>query len=216
MSVIRSVLLWALPDSWVQYELLAPDVNACIERDMRRRFEGTGVDETELARVIALQIDTLRSFAEDGIILLATQPRSQGDPEKPPTGLSLTLALANRPASGTPGESTAMADGSPAGPSPAASTFISEAEPFILEDPELSAFMRESRVEVPVPGVETPLSRFQAQAFVLPDAQAGMAVITVTTFDHDSEDDARQVARYFANTLCFVTADDQNAGPSAS
>jgi hypothetical protein len=80
----------------------------------------------------------------------------------------------------------------------------------VLEDTELSAFTKESRAEVTLPGVGTPFNRFQALAFVLPNDQAGMAVITVTTFDPASEDGARETTRLFANTLTFVTADDED------
>ena len=204
------LLLWALPDTWLQFELLAPDLGERIEEEMRRQFEGSGVEEADLARVIALQRETLRDFAGDGIVLLATRAEQGGSPGESPPGLSLTLALANRPASGSSGE-----HGSEGGRSAGAAAFVSEAKPLVLEDAELNAFTRESRAEVPVAGVEKPLQRFQAQAFVLPKDQAGMAVITVTTFDPDFENEARDTARNFANTLCFVTADDGAGGGSS-
>jgi hypothetical protein len=199
------LLLWALPDTWLQFELLAPDVEEHLDAEMRRRFEGTGVEEEDLARVITLQAQTLRESAADGIVLLATRAEEGGSPGEPPPGLSLTLALANRPTSGSPGE-----EGSEGGRSSGVAAFISEASPLLLDDAELSAFTRESRAEVPVAGIEKPLTRFQAQAFVLPKGQAGMAVITVTTFDPAFENEARDTARGFANTLCFVTADDED------
>ena len=201
-----SLLLWALPDTWLQFELLAPDLGQRIEEEMRRRFDGTGVEEADLARVIALQTETLREVAADGIVLLATRAEQGGSPGEPPPGLSLTLALANRPASGSPGE-----QGSDGERSAGVAAFVSEAKPLVLEDAELSAFTRESRAEVPVTGIEKPLQRFQVQAFVLPKNEAGMAVITVTTFDPDFENEALDTARTFANTLCFVTADEDES-----
>ena len=70
----------------------------------------------------------------------------------------------------------------------------------------MSAFTVEEHAEVAVAG--TTLKRFQTQVFVLPKDQTGMAVVTVTTFDPDREADARKSARDFADTLCFVTADE--------
>lgn len=204
---MHAVLLWALPDLWIQFELLAPDVEARIEEEMRRRFEGI-VEETELARVIALQVENIRSVAEDGIILLATYGQGSSDSGIPPPGLSLTLALANRPPSGDP-STGATEQAAPRSADTAA--FVSKATPLVLEDPELTAFTRERRTELPVAGVDRPFNQFQAQAFVLPKDQAGMAIVTVTTFHPDFEDEARDAARNFANTLCFVTADDEDA-----
>ncbi len=201
------LLLWALPDTWLQFELLAPDVEHRLDAEMRRRFEGTGVEEEDLARVITLQIGTLRESAADGIVLLAMRAEEGGRPGEPPPGLSLTLALANRPTTGSP---PGDAEGSEGGRSSGAAAFVSEARPLVLEDADLSAFTRESRAEVSVAGIEKPLTRFQAQAFVLPKDQVGMAVITVTTFDPDFENEARDSARNFAETLCFVTADHED------
>ena len=67
-----------------------------------------------------------------------------------------------------------------------------------------------------LPGSERPLSQFQAQAFVLPKGQAGMAVITVTTFDPNREEAARQTARLFASTLKFVTLDEEDGDADSS
>jgi hypothetical protein len=201
--VINCLLLWALPDSWTRFELLAPDVGERVEAEMRRRFEGAEVDEADLGRVIQLQVESLREFAADGVIMLATHAQGKSSAAMPPPGLSLTLALANRPdAQRSEGEAGGGAR------SPGAAAFVSEATPLILDDIEMSAFTKESRVAVTVPGVGTPFNRFQVQAFVLPNDQAGMAVITLTTFDPDSENDARETARLFANTLTFVTADE--------
>ena len=164
---------------------------------MRRRLEGSGVKEAELARVLALQAEMLREFAADGVVLLATHAGENPGPGKPPPGLSLTLALANRPASSpsgqaaTPGNRAPGADQTEQARPSGAVEFQSESTPFVLEDTELTAFTRERRSEVSVPGIESSLTQFQAQAFVLPKDQAGMAVITVTTFDPGFENEAR-------------------------
>jgi hypothetical protein len=183
---------------------MAPDVGKQVEDEMRQRFDGSGVDESDLRRVIQLQVESLRDFAADGVILVATHAEGRSGAAMPPTGLSLTLALANRPDAGSSDGEAGVG-----GRSPVAAAFVSEATPLLLEDTEMSAFTKESRAEVKLPGIDTPCNRFQAQAFVLPNDQAGMAVITVTTFDPDSEDEARETARLFANTLTFVTADDE-------
>lgn len=202
----HGALLWSLPASWTQFELLAPDVYARIEEEMRNRLEGV-VDEAELTRALRIQGETIRSIAEDGVILLATYAKGSSDSPMPPAGLSLTLALANRPTSGTP-------DDQPGGRatdsshSTGGSAVVSDPKPLVLEDTDMVAFTRERRGEVRIPGVDKPLNQFQAQAFVLPNGQAGMAVITVTTFDPDCEGDARNAAHDFANSLCFVTADE--------
>jgi hypothetical protein len=44
-----AVLLWALPDDWVQFELQAPDLADKVDADMRQRFAGSGVREDALA-----------------------------------------------------------------------------------------------------------------------------------------------------------------------
>lgn len=213
--MINSVLLWALPAAWTQFELLAPDVEERIEADMRRRFDGSGVTEADVAGLIDLQVESLRDFAADGIVLLAIRAEAGGEPGDPPPGLSLTLALANRPASGAPGPDGPSAGGTDQSLTSQGSSdvaaFVSEATPFVLVDTELSAFTRESRAEVSAPGIEPPLASFQAQVFVLPKDQAGMAVITVTTFKPELEEEARQTARDFANTLCFVSDDDDES-----
>ena len=172
---------------------------------MRRRFEGL-VEESQLVGMIALQVEHLQSAAEDGVVLLATYAQGKSEGGLPPAGLSLTLALANRPS----------AEGNPDGVKEKASslenaTFTSEAKPLVLDDPEMTALISERRTEVSIPGVERPFEQFQAQAFVLPNDQAGMAVVTVTTFHPDFEDEARETARRFANTLCFATGDDEES-----
>jgi hypothetical protein len=216
--VINCLLFWALPDSWTQFDLLAPDVGERIEREMRLRFEGVGIDEAELASVIAAQVERIREFAADGVVLLATRAQGGAEAGDPPPGLSLTLALANRPTSGFGGGESSANETAPAERLTAAgrAAFVSEAQPFLLEDPELEAFSREKRSEVSVSGLERPLRQFQAQAFVLPKGQTGMAVITVTTFDPDREDVARQTARLFAGTLRFVTPEDEQDSPDST
>jgi hypothetical protein len=206
-SVTHAVLLWALPDAWTQYELLAPDVEARVTEAMQRRFEGNGIDQADLGRVIALQIESLRAFADDGVVLLATRGEAASEAGLP-GGLSLTLALANRPVPGIPAGRPATGQ-MPVGPdSLGAPAFVSEVTPLALEDPALTAFTRESRTEVLVPGLGDPLGQFQAQAFVLPNDHLGMAVVTVTTFNPAFEQEACDIARNFADTLCFVTEDD--------
>jgi hypothetical protein len=208
--VIHAVLLWALPDSWTQFDLLAPDFGARIDAEMRRRLEGV-VGEADLSQAIALQVENIRSAAEDGVILLATLAQeTSGSSEMPPRGLSLTLALANRPPSGEPGT------GGPEAAAPRSAetaAFVSEAKPLVLEAPDMTAFTSERRTEMPLAGMDNPISQFQAQVFVLPNDQAGMAVVTVTTFHRDCEDEARKAARTFANTLRFVAADDETETP---
>lgn len=181
---------------------------------MRRQFEMTGIEEADLSQVIALQIECLRDAAADGVVLLATHGQGESKAGIPPPGLSLTLALANRPVSGTAGEGPTSGEGaSTRERSGEAAKFVSDAAPFVLANPEVSAFTRETRAEVSVPGADKPFARLQSQAFVLPKDHAGMAVITVTTFHPDCEEAAREMARNFANTLCFVTADgDDKAG----
>jgi hypothetical protein len=206
--MIHTVLLWALPDSWTQYELLAPDLDAHVEQEMRRRFGGVCRDDRDLERVIAMQIESLQGFAADGIVLLATYGEGGSEEEEAPLGLILTLALANRPPSNAP-ELDSSSTISPIDPATVATEFASEATPLLLDDPDLTAFTCERRIEATVPGAHTPVRQFQAQAFVLPNDQIGMAVITVTAFHPASEDHARQAARDFAHTLCFVTTEDE-------
>lgn len=210
----RAVLLWALPDTWLQFETLDPDIDARIEEEMRRRFEGV-VDEADLARVVALQRENILTAAEDGIVLVATTAEATSGTGMPPAGLSLTLALANLPGAGTsnptsapetPPEQPATGGGSGSAP-----PFLSETTPLVLEDPDLIAFVSEGHAEVSFAGLETPVTRFQAQTFVVPRDQAGVAVITVTTFDANCEDEARETARSFANTLCFASTDDEGS-----
>ena len=196
-----AVLLWALPDDWVQFELLAPEVAGQVDADMRRRFAGSGVEDEALASFIATQIDGFQQAAGDGIVLVAACARKEAGPDDPPPGLSLTLALANRP--------PATAEAAPAAaPSPTAAAFASSALPLRLSDPDMTGFVRETRGEQDLPGIATPLRRFQVQAFVFPAGEPGVITVTVTTFDPTLEDDARAVARSFADTLTFVVADE--------
>ena len=213
---MNAVLLWALPTDWTQFELLAPDVDEQVESEVRRRFDGTGVDEDEVTRLIATQIQALHEFAQDGVVLLATRPERADGEDDPPPGLSLTLALANRPTAGPAEGSLPSPDAAPAeaegtspttGPPPTRSAPI----PFVLKDPDMAAFTVEEHAEVAVAG--TTLKRFQAQVFVLPKDQTGMAVVTVTTFDPDREADARKSARDFADTLHFATVDEASEQP---
>lgn len=211
--MINGLLLWALPDSWTQFELLASEVDEQVESEMGRRFQGTDLDEVTLASVSALLAESLREVAANGVVLLAIRAEPGVNSADPPPGLSLTLALANRPDPTTQNHNSSgeHSDNSTAPPKARSSNvalFVSEATPLPLESPALSAFAKESRQEVLIPGIEQPLSRFQAQVFVLPKDHAGMAVITVTTFQSELEHDARGAARAFANTLVFVTAGD--------
>ena len=210
---MNAVLLWALPTDWTQFELLAPDVDEQIESEVRRRFDGTGVDEDEVSRLIATQIQTLHEYAQDGVVLLATRPQRAEGRNDPPPGLSLTLALANRPAAGSADGSFRPPDPAPAeaggtSPTPGSSPRRSAPIPLVLQDPDMAAFSVEEHAEVAV--ARTTLKRFQAQVFVLPKDQTGMAVVTVTTFDPDRETDARKSARDFADTLSFVTVDEMD------
>lgn len=211
--MINCLLFWALPDSWMQFDLLAPDVGERIEAEMRLRLESAGIEDADLARLIEVQLARLREAAADGVVLFATRAQGGADVGDPPPGLCLTLALANRPAPEANGGPEAPGEEPPsrgAASAPAAA-FVSEARPLLLDDPELEALVREKRTEVTVPGTEQRLSQFQAQAFVLPKGHVGTAVITVTTFDPDREDDARETARQFAGTLRFVTSDEERA-----
>jgi hypothetical protein len=198
-----AVLLWALPDDWVQFELLAPDVAETFDADMRRRFAGSGVAENALSSLIGAQLRGLQEAADDGIVLVAACPRKQAGPGDPPPGLSLTLALGNRPPPQAGTAPTAV------GRSPEAAAFVSSALPLRLSDPDMSGFIRETRGEVALPGIDPPLARFQAQAFVFPAGEPGFITVTVTTFDPALEDDARAAARAFADTLTFVVADEE-------
>ena len=209
---MNAVLLWALPTDWTQFELLAPDVDEQVESEVRRRFEGTTVNEDEVTRLIATQLQALHEIAQDGVILLATRPERAAGENAPPAGLSLTLALANRPTSG-PGEEpasapdTALAEAGGTSAAAGSAPRRSAAIPLILKDPNMAAFTVEEHAEVALPGAN--LKRFQAQVFVLPKDQTGMAVVTVTTFDPDREADARKSAHDFADTLCFVALDEE-------
>ena len=210
---MNALLLWALPNDWTQFELLAPGVDEQVESEVRQRFIGTGVDENEVGRLIAAQIETLHQFAQDGVVLFATRPERVNAENGPPPGLSLTLALANRPTSGLGEQSDPFSEAAPAvtgstlpGPAPTRST----PTPLVLTDPEMAAFTVEERAEVAVGG--STLKRFQAQVFVLPKDQTGMAVVTVTTFDPDREADARKSARDFADTLHFSIVDEAGMG----
>jgi hypothetical protein len=201
-----AVLLWALPDDWVQFELLAPDVAETFDTDMRRRFAGSGVDEDALTALIGAQLQSLQQAAEDGIVLVAACPRKEAGPGDPPPGLSLTLALGNLP----PPQAAAMPA---AARSPDAAAFVSSAIPLSLSDDNMSGFIRETRSEVAPPGIDPPLARFQVQAFVFPAGEPGFLTVTVTTFDPTLEDDARAAARAFAETLTFVAADEEETTP---
>lgn len=199
-----AVLLWALPDDWVQFELLAPDVADSVDEDMRRRFEGSGVEEAALDSLIATQLDGFQEAAADGIVLIAACARKEAGPGDPPPGLGLTLALGNRP------PPSHEQEGAPTGArSPEATAFASSALPLRLSDSDMSGFIREARAEVTLPGVETALQRFQVQAFVFPAGQPGFMTVTVTTFDPSLEEDARSAARGFADTLTFVVAEEE-------
>jgi hypothetical protein len=203
---MEAVLLWALPDDWVQFELLAPDLVASVDADMRRRFAGSDVGEEALGSLIASQVQAFQEAAGDGVVLVAACARKEAGPADPPPGLSLTLALGNRPPPG--GEATA---GAPRSPEVAA--FVSSALPLRLSDSDMTGFIRESRGEMALPGIDPPLSRFQVQAFLLPAGQPGVITVTVTTFDPTLEDDARAAARSFADTLTFVAADEEQRAP---
>ncbi|HLJ07549.1 MAG TPA: hypothetical protein VKX24_03375 [Acidimicrobiia bacterium] len=201
-----AVLLWALPDDWVQFELLAPDVAETFDADMRRRFAGSGVDDDALTSLIAAQLQGLQEAAQDGIVLVAACPRKEAGPGDPPPGLSLTLAIGNRP---PPGAEAASAGAR----SPEAVAFVSSALPLRLSEPDMTGFIRETRREIALPGIDPPLARFQAQAFVFPAGEPGFMTVTVTTFDPSLEDDARAAARAFADTLTFVRADEPEEDP---
>ena len=77
----------------------------------------------------------------------------------------------------------------------------------------MSGFIRETRADVTLPGIDAPLRRFQVQAFVFPVGEPGVITVTVTTFDPALEDDARATARAFADTLTFVTGDEDASAP---
>lgn len=212
-----AILLWALPVEWVQFELLAPGVGSQIETEVRRRFEGTGVEEEQVEQLIASQLQALQMSAEDGVVLLATRPeRVDGDEDTPP-GLSLTLALANLPPHTgertTPDQKAATTGPEGSNAATGASPSRSEPLPLVLKDPDMTAFMVEEHAEIPVAGADSILHRFQAQVFVRPKDQGGMAVVTVTTFDPDRTEDARKSAREFADTLTFVSVDEAEEEP---
>lgn len=211
--MIDCLLLWALPDSWKQYELLSPDVDRRIEKEMRQRFEETDLDDQDLLRLIILQTDSLRDSVGQGVVLFATQDGAHSEDELPPIGLSLTLALANRPMSPKPGRQSSSTESCARAQSSEDTNFGREAKPLVLENPALTALTSERRMEVTLPGVDTPISHFQAQAFVMPNSHAGMAVITVNAFHPASEEHARQTARAFANSIAFVAATEELPTP---
>jgi hypothetical protein len=184
----------------VQFELLAPSLAADVDADMRRRFVGSGIEDA-LTALITAQIEGLQQAAGDGIVLVAACPRREAGLDDPPSGLSLTLALGNRPP-GTP--ETAK----PAAPSPAPAAFASSALPLRLSDSNMTGFVHETHAVVDLPGIAAPLQQFQVQAFVFPAGEPGVITITVTTFDPTLQNDARAAARSFADSLTFVVADE--------
>jgi hypothetical protein len=202
-----AVLLWALPDDWVQFELLAPDLVEKVDADMRGRFAGSGVEEGALDSLITSQLQAFQEAAGDGVVLIAACARKEAEAGDPPPGLSLTLALGNLPSSTVEGAAGTAAR------TPDTSAFVSSALPLQLSDADMTGFMRETRAEVILPGLDAPLDRFQAQAFVFPAGQPGVMTVTVTTFDLALEDDARSTARSFADTLTFVVADEATDSP---
>jgi hypothetical protein len=202
---VDAVLLWALPDDWVQFELLEPHVADKVDADMRRRFAGSGVEREALGALIATQLETLQEAATDGIVLVAACARKEAGPGDPPPGLSLTLAVGNRPPAATE-------PAPPAARSPETAAFVSSALRLRLSDSDMSGFIRETRAEVALAGIDPPLHRFQAQAFVFPAGQPGVLTVTVTTFDPGLVDDARATARAFADTLTFIVAEGDEDG----
>ena len=201
MCAVDALLLWALPDDWVQFKLLAPEVTAEVDADMRRRFAGSGVEDEALASLIAAQIDGFQQAAGDGVVLVAACARKEARPDDPPPGLSLTLALGNLPP--TTADAAAVATSSPA-----AASFASSALPLRLSDSNMTGFVREIRSMVDLPRVAAPLQQFQVQAFVFPAGEPGVITVTVTTFDATLQNDARAAARSFAESLTFVVADE--------
>src|SRR2546423_13693520 len=83
---MEAVLLWALPDDWVQFELLAPDLVASVDADMRRRFAGSDVEEEALSSLIGSQVQAFQDAAGDRVVLVAARARQEAGAGHPPPG----------------------------------------------------------------------------------------------------------------------------------
>lgn len=207
-----SLLLWFLPDAWFQVDLLAPDARERVEGRLRERIGGE-LGEDVFSQLVAAEVQMLEEAVAQGVILLATYDEGELGEGDLPAGLSLTLAVAELPASTDEGGERAGGErggGESGSGEERASGFAASVTPLGLGDPDVTGFVRELRSPVQLPGREASVNRFQVQAFVTPANRAATAVATVTTFDGGWEDRARTVARTFADTLIFLDAGDDS------
>ena len=202
------VVLWALPGDWEQVELFAPDADTRIADRVRSNAAGAGLEPALVDAMVEAQLRVARRARDAGVVLWAAYGEGAGTPEDPLSLLSLTLAVGELP---PPGGS--RAPGGPRGTDPGDtdSSFASSVRPLVVDDPGLTAFLRERRCDLHVGADGQPLRQFQAQATLVSAAEGMVLVLTVTTPDPSREDQARAVAREVAATVKIVAVEAQSA-----
>lgn len=198
-------LHWALPKSWLIFDLMRSDVEDQIRARVASRLEESGWPAEMASSLGDLEIGAARQARAAGVLLWASYAEGTGAVEDPMKLLSLTLALAELPEGRSTKDRVASAgDGPTSMSSPARPDFIGSVKPLQLGWDDVLGFWRERRLTWHPPGEDVSIQQYQAQAFAVPRGAGIVAVTSVTTAYPQWEREARISAHEFTQTLTFT------------
>ncbi len=202
---MAQVVLWALPGGWEQVELLAPDLDERVATRVRANAAASGLPPG-VVDALESQVQVARRARDAGMLLMASYGEGAGTLDDPLSLLSLTLALGQLP------PTTARSSRSGAGStSDTGSAFASSVTPLVVEDPDLTAFVREQYSTLPLADGDEELRQFQVQVHLVSSTAGLVLVLTVTTPDPAREEQARAVACEVAATVRVIEVSSEVA-----
>ncbi len=203
---MAQVVVWALPGEWEQVELFAPDLADRVATRVRSNVADSGFDASVVDALVESQVHVARRARDAGVLLMASYGEGAGTLDDPLSLLSLTLAVGQLP------PNTARSSRSDAGStSDTGSAFASSVTPLVVEDPDLTAFVREQHSTLPLADGHEELRQFQVQVHLVSSGSGLVLALTVTTPDPAREEQALVVAREVASTVRVIDVDSEVA-----
>ncbi len=203
---MAQVVVWALPGQWEQVELFAPDLDERVAIRVRANAATSGLQPGVVDALVESQVQVARRARDAGVLVMASYGEGAGTLDDPLSLLSLTLAVGQLPAN-TAGSSRPRTGST----SDTGSAFASSVTPLVVEDPQLSAFVREQHSTLPLADGDEELRQFQVQVHLVSSGSGLVLVLTVTTPDPAREEQARVVAREVATTVRVIEVDSEVA-----
>jgi hypothetical protein len=203
---MAQVVVWALPSEWEHLELFAPGLDDRVATRVRSNVADSGLQPGMVDALVESQLHVARRARDAGVLLMASYGEGAGTFDDPLSLLSLTLAFGHLPPNTATSSRSEAKDTSGAG-----STFASSVTPLVVEDPDLTAFVREQHSTLPLADGDEELRQFQVQVHLVSSGSGLVLALTVTTPDPAREEQALVVAREVASTVRVIDVDSEVA-----